>query len=61
LDFAAAPRSCSRSKVPTFGISRSMTNLRSVISFLPDFRINKSLFAPFESLRAARTITQWHA
>jgi hypothetical protein len=33
FDFAAAPRSCSRSKVPTFGLSRSMMSLRSAISF----------------------------
>src|SRR5262249_40969743 len=36
FDFAAAPRSCSRSKVPTFGMSRSMMNLRSAISLLPN-------------------------
>jgi hypothetical protein len=31
FDFAAAARSCSRSKVPTFGMSRSMMNRRSAI------------------------------
>src|ERR1700730_116215 len=31
FDLAAAPRSCSRSKVPTLGISLSMTNLRSAM------------------------------
>src|SRR5215467_3364359 len=36
FDFAAAPRSCSRSKMPTFGMSRSMMNLRSAISLLPN-------------------------
>src|ERR1700738_1170132 len=32
FDLAAAPRSCSRSKVPTLGISLSMTNLRSAMA-----------------------------
>src|SRR5712692_8684383 len=32
FDLAAAPRSCSRSKVPTLGMSLSMTNLRSAIA-----------------------------
>src|SRR5689334_16198428 len=31
FDLAAAPRSCSRSKVPTAGISRSMMYLRSAM------------------------------
>src|SRR5512142_3053138 len=34
FDWAAAPRSCSRSKVPTAGISRSMMNLRNAIMSL---------------------------
>src|SRR6516165_12531025 len=34
FDFAAAPRSCSRSNVPTLGISRSMMNLRNAIALL---------------------------
>src|SRR2546421_8950675 len=32
FDLAAAPRSCSRSKVPTLGMSLSMTNLRSAMA-----------------------------
>src|SRR5437762_950133 len=31
LDFAAAPRNCSRSRLPTEGMSRSMMNLRRAI------------------------------
>src|SRR5712672_2672697 len=31
LDCAAAPRNCSRSKLPTAGMSRSMMNLRNVM------------------------------
>src|SRR5262249_6167177 len=41
FDFAAAPRSCSRSKVPTFGISLSMMNLRIDITHLADMTLNK--------------------
>src|SRR6185312_16018321 len=36
LDLAAAPRSCSRSSVPTFGISRAIMNFRSAIVVLHD-------------------------
>src|SRR6202521_5850110 len=33
FDFAAAPRNCSRSNEPTFGMSRSMMYLRKVMGF----------------------------
>src|SRR6266568_199846 len=46
FDFCAAPRSCSRSKVPTFGISLSMINLRSAISFLPHSNTHRKTIIP---------------
>jgi hypothetical protein len=50
FDFAAAARSCSRSKVPTLGISRSMTYLRNgiLLSFRETARdaANGSLATP---------------
>src|SRR5437588_1373621 len=57
FDFAAAPRNCSRSKLPTAGMSRSMMNLRNAITALPLFTTGSREFARSERGAKAQVLT----
>src|SRR5437868_3708663 len=58
FDFAAAPCNCSRSKLPTAGISRSMMNLRNAMAGLPLFMFGPREFARSASIgKAQRLLT----
>src|SRR5438045_8030506 len=53
FDFAAAPRNCSRSKLPTAGISRSMMNLRNAMPRLLSNALGAGEFARLPDGRKA--------
>src|SRR5712691_8517239 len=58
FDVAATPRSCFRSKVPTFGISLSMTNLRSAMASSHERRLHARLSYDASRLGAIRDVIQ---